>query len=79
MNDALNTVSTLLQDENRCHFVLVTLAQEMIVEESIDLANALHKQKIVLSDLVINQLVPASDCQICTGKFQASCRLDVKY
>jgi arsenite-transporting ATPase len=66
MNDAVNTVSTLLQDKNRCHFVLVTLAQEMIVEESIDLANALHRQKIALSDIVINQLVPASDCQICT-------------
>jgi arsenite-transporting ATPase len=82
MNDALNTVSTLLQDENRCHFVLVTLAQEMIVEESIDLANALHKQKIVLSDLVINQLVPASDCQICTDarhrQFQALQKLNQK-
>jgi arsenite-transporting ATPase len=52
MNDALNTVSTLLQDENRCHFVLVTLAQQGATLMGTELADLLVNEH----DLMLHTL-----------------------
>ena len=65
MNDSLKSMHTLMIDKARCNFILVMLAEAMIVEESIDLAKALSIQKIYISDLIINRLTPASTCQTC--------------
>ncbi len=66
MNDSLKSMHTLMVDKERCNFILVMVAESMIVEESIDLAKALSKQKVFLSDLILNRLTPESSCQICT-------------
>ncbi|MBS1205219.1 MAG: hypothetical protein H6R25_2118 [Proteobacteria bacterium] len=65
MNDSLKTMQGLVTDSARCCFVLVMLAETMSVEESIDLADALHRQRVFLSDLVVNRLSPENGCPTC--------------
>ncbi len=66
MNDSLKSMHTLMIDKERCNFILVMVAESMVVEESIDLAKALSKQKVFMSDLIVNRLTPKSACQTCT-------------
>jgi arsenite-transporting ATPase len=68
MNDSLKSMHALMIDKTRCNFILVMLAETMIVEESIDLAKALSKQKIYMSDLVVNRLTPTNNCQTCSAE-----------
>jgi arsenite-transporting ATPase len=65
MNDSLKTMQSLMTDTERCSFIVVMLAEAMIVEESIDLATALSQKRVFMSDLVVNQLFPENDCPIC--------------
>ena len=51
-------VRALLEDRERTAAVLVTLAEEMPVAESIDLAAALRQLDLPLAWLVVNQLYP---------------------
>lgn len=68
MNDSLKAMHSLMTDTRRCCFILVMLAETMSVEESIDLANALNKQRVFMSDLVVNRLFPKNDCPTCLAE-----------
>jgi arsenite-transporting ATPase len=66
MHDDLTAMQNLLTDTQRCRFVLVLQAESMIVDESIDLINALDQRHIPRNHIVVNQLQPAHDCEWCT-------------
>jgi arsenite-transporting ATPase len=66
MNDDLTAMKSLLTDKQRCRFVLVLQAESMIVEESIDLINALDQRHIPRNHIVVNQLQPVNDCEWCS-------------
>jgi len=68
MNDSLKAMHSLMIATGRCCFILVMLAETMSVEESIDLANALNKQRVFMSDLVVNRLFPKNDCPTCLAE-----------
>ncbi|MDP1774582.1 MAG: ArsA family ATPase [Methylobacter sp.] len=68
MNDSLKAMHSLMTDTGRCCFILVMLAETMSVEESIDLVNALNKQRVFMSDLVVNRLFPKNDCPTCLAE-----------
>ena len=68
MNDSLKSMHALMMDKERCNFILVMIAESMVVEESIDLAKALSKQKVFMSDLVVNRLTPESHCRMCIAE-----------
>jgi len=65
MNDDLTAMQNLMTDTQRCRFVLVLKAESMIVEESIDLINALDQRHIPRNHIVVNQLQPTNDCEYC--------------
>jgi arsenite-transporting ATPase len=65
MNGDLTAMQNLMTDTQRCRFVLVLQAESMIVEESIDLINALDQRHIPRHHIVVNQLQPAHDCEYC--------------
>jgi arsenite-transporting ATPase len=65
MNSDLTAMQNLMTDTQRCRFVLVLQAESMIVEESIDLINALDQRHIPRHHIVVNQLQPAHDCEHC--------------
>lgn len=65
MESTVQAMQTILRDKHRCRFVLVMVAESMSVEESADLARTLTHQHIGMSELVVNQLLPANDCLHC--------------
>jgi arsenite-transporting ATPase len=66
MSDDLTAMQNLLTDTQGCRFVLVLQAESMIVEESIDLINALDQRHIPRHHIVVNQLQPTHDCEWCS-------------
>jgi arsenite-transporting ATPase len=68
MNNSLKAIHTLMMDKERCNFILVMVAEAMIVEESIDLASTLSQQKVFMSDIIVNRLIPVSNCKACSAE-----------
>lgn len=68
MDGSLNKMEALMHDGNACRFVLVMLAEIMSVEESIDLSAALREKKVPVPEFIVNQLLPANVCSVCTTK-----------
>ena len=66
ISDDLTSMQNLLTDTQRCSFVLVLQAESLVVEESINLINALDKKKITHNNIVVNQLRPINDCEFCS-------------
>ena len=66
MSDDLTVMKNLLTDTQGCRFVLVLQAESMVVEESIDLINALDQKHIPRYHIVVNQLQPTHDCEWCS-------------
>lgn len=67
-------IAELVKDGTRCRFVPVTLAEAMSIEETEDLLQMLDGQGIMAQDLVINRMVPASDCAVCRVERQRQLR-----
>ncbi|MCB2263551.1 MAG: TRC40/GET3/ArsA family transport-energizing ATPase [Candidatus Thiosymbion ectosymbiont of Robbea hypermnestra] len=63
----ITALDQLLRDPERCRFVPVTLAETLVLEETIDLARALHAGGIATPELVVNRLYPDSRCLTCTA------------
>ena len=77
MEESVQAMQALLKDPHRCRFVLVMLAEAMSVEESADLASTLAHRHIGMSEIVVNQLLPANDCLVCqTGRRRQLLALD---
>jgi arsenite-transporting ATPase len=68
MNNSLKAIHTLMMDKERCNFILVMVAEAMIVEESIDLVSTLSEHKVFMSDIIVNRLIPASNCKACSAE-----------
>lgn len=64
---SLKRLEALLKDPGRCRFVPVMLAEEMAVQETLDLLQALKRLQVPVSEIVINRLIPESPCPGCTG------------
>lgn len=58
----------LLTDPKRTEFVMITIAEAMSVSETEDLASSLRSLKIPSSNLIVNMVIPPSQCAFCTGK-----------
>lgn len=63
----IQALDQLLRDPDRCRFVPVTLAETLVLEETADLAHALHAAGIATPKLVINRLYPDHPCPTCTA------------
>ena len=68
MDSSVLAIENLMNDQEICQFVIVMVAESMIVEESIDLALALAEKNVPVPEIVINQFVPANDCLICDAR-----------
>jgi arsenite-transporting ATPase len=66
ISDDLTAMQNLLTDTQSCSFVLVLQAESMVVDESINLINALDKKQITHNNIVVNQLQPINDCEFCS-------------
>ncbi|MFM8445509.1 MAG: ArsA family ATPase [Methylococcus sp.] len=78
MENTVQTMQNALRDRDRCRFVMVMVAESMSVEESADLAMNLRHRHIGMSEVVVNQLLPANDCLYCqAGRKRQLQALDV--
>ncbi len=68
MNSSLSAIEKLMKNQESCQFVIVMLAESMSIEESIDLALALAERKMRVPEIIINQLIIASDCPTCSAR-----------
>ena len=68
MDDSVKVMEKLMIDPASCRFVIVMLAEMMSVEESADLARTLSGRKIPTPELIVNQLLPANDCPVCSTR-----------
>lgn len=61
----IEALDQLLRDPDRCRFVPIALAETLVLEETLDLARALHAAGIATPELVINRLYPDYPCPTC--------------
>jgi len=61
----IEALDQLLRDPDRCRFVPIALAETLVLEETLDLARALHAAGIATPELIINRLYPDHPCPTC--------------
>ncbi len=62
----LRRLQKLLLDSQRCQFVAVTLPEAMVVQETKRLLQRLDALSLACRYVIVNKLVPASDCAFCS-------------
>jgi arsenite-transporting ATPase len=65
MAGGIRRIQELLTDHSRTAFVAVTLAEGMVMDELADLMIALKDARISCRHLVVNRVVPDSECSFC--------------
>ena len=68
LSKSIKRVVALLTDAERCEFVGVAIPERMSLEETVDLTKALGKLKVPARKLLINGLVPETDCEFCRSR-----------
>jgi arsenite/tail-anchored protein-transporting ATPase len=62
----LRQVQQLLPDAGRCQFIAVTIPEAMVVLETERLLHRLGELSVTCPRVVVNMVVPATDCAFCT-------------
>jgi arsenite-transporting ATPase len=74
MKKRIEEAKEILKDGKRTNFWLVTIAEQMSVLESERAAKALEGYGIRISGVVINQLIPESNCKFCNSRREMQVR-----
>jgi len=65
LDGSRRAIAALIEDGKRCRFIPVMLAESMSVEETADLLRLLDAQGMGTQELVVNRLLPETDCAFC--------------
>lgn len=80
LNELTNSVEqmeSILKDPSRCSFVPVMLAEEMSLRETVSILIETDRLQLPVRDIVINQLYPDGQCQICRHQhYLQACELE---
>ena len=68
LSKSIKQVVALLTDAERCEFVGVAIPERMSLEETVDLTKALEKLRVPARKLLINGLVPETNCEFCRSR-----------
>jgi arsenite/tail-anchored protein-transporting ATPase len=74
LNSEIKQMQSLLQDENRCRFIPVMLAEQIVVSETEDLLVELKKQGISVQEILVNRLISETNCPNCQSKHNRQIR-----
>jgi arsenite-transporting ATPase len=55
----------LLRDPRACRFVPVMLAEDLVINETLQLLDQLQRMHIPVTELVVNRLYPENSCPLC--------------
>jgi anion-transporting ArsA/GET3 family ATPase len=75
LSKSIKRVVALLTDAERCEFIGVAIPERMSLEETLDLSKALEKLKVPVQKLLINGLVPETECEFCQTRRRAQRRV----
>lgn len=62
---AVNRMESLLRHPRACRFVPVTLAEKLVIEETIRLWMELQRLRLPVREVVVNCLYPQNSCPLC--------------
>ncbi|MEX2553168.1 MAG: ArsA family ATPase [Actinomycetota bacterium] len=65
MAASIGGLESLLGDRRHCRFVLVMLAEKLSYRETCSMMEHLTQWKVSVADIVVNRLVPESECPLC--------------
>jgi len=68
LSKSVRKVQEILTDSKRCEFVTVTIPEAMGVLEMEDLLLTLRKLRIPCHHIVINMVIPPTECNFCASK-----------
>lgn len=68
LSRGIREVIATLSDPQRTKFVMITIAEAMAVSEAEDLASSLDKLKIPSSTIIVNMVVPPTQCAFCAAQ-----------
>jgi len=68
LSKSIKRVLALLTDAALCEFVGVAIAERMSFEETVDLEKSLRELKVPMQKLLVNGIVPETDCVFCSAR-----------
>lgn len=71
MKKTVNQIKKLLKNINQCEFVVVTMPEDMVINETQRLVNDLNKYGIKVRQMVINNLLESTGCEFCRQRKKA--------
>jgi len=64
----LREIMNVLSDPQRTEFVMITIPEAMAIAEAVDLASSLKNLSVPSSNLILNMVMPPTDCAFCARK-----------
>jgi arsenite-transporting ATPase len=68
LSKSIKRVLALLTDASLCEFVAVAIPERMSFAETVDLERSLRELKVPMQKLLVNGLVPETDCVFCSAR-----------
>jgi len=68
LSRGIREIIGILSDPQRTEFLMITIPEAMAVAEVEDLASSLNNLKIPSSNLIVNMVIPPTQCAFCAGK-----------
>jgi len=65
LSASVQGMERLLRDRERCRFVPVMLAEEVVLRETLDLLRQLREMHMPVREILVNRLFPDSPCPVC--------------
>ncbi|HEY6804735.1 MAG TPA: ArsA family ATPase [Pyrinomonadaceae bacterium] len=75
LSKSIKRVLALLTDASLCEFVGVAIPERMSFEETVDLEKSLRELKVPMQKLLVNGIVPATDCAFCMARRKQQVRV----
>lgn len=65
LNQSVKKMKELLQTDQRCRFVVVTVPEKVVLRETLKLVKKLRELAIPSGEIVVNRLYLAENCDVC--------------
>lgn len=65
LSGTVTDMQALLQDPDRCRFIPVTLAENVVIHETVSLLKHLEASRIPVAEIVVNRWYGDSSCPVC--------------
>jgi len=71
LSNDVSRAKALFTDKQKTEFVPVTMAEDMVVEETQRLLDALHRLKVPVKTIIVNRVPEERECSFCSMRWKA--------